>query len=567
MARRALVAVLASAMVVGTGQVAAAEPVRPDAPVRLVLDGSHLTVRDAYDVLDGRPVDVRLAGSAVAAMRRSRAGAIAALAKGARVYGWNQALGPLKDRPLDDRQQRRFQLNVLLSHAAGVGPALPDRVARLALILKANQMARGDEGVRPELPQRLLDLVNAGIAPVMPQIGSLGTGDLQPQAAAGLVAIGGPAPARYRGTEAPAARILAMAGLRRDFEFQQGEALPMISGSTVVAALFLDVMHRAEALADVAEGTFALFLEATRAEQSALDPRTHDERHIPEQSAIAARLRTLIRGTQWMTDRGRAQLDTALGQQPHPRVQDSVAVRAAPHIMAVLRRDLAADTVIVEREANSSTSNPLVFPTAGGYEFVMGGNWDGAMMGHAADSLNADLADLGVLSQELSGRLLSPRWSYGLPANLAGGEVGLNSGMVQVQTVAAALVPEMQAGAFPAGVLSRPVKDGQEDHNTMAMASVRHTDANVDRLATILAVQYLMTTQGIDLIRDKMAGLPLGQGTQALHDAVRRRVPKLIDDRWMSPDLQAATDMVNNGELRDAVRHAESTTSTSGKSA
>ncbi|WP_062441073.1 HAL/PAL/TAL family ammonia-lyase [Herbidospora daliensis] len=525
--------------------------------VRLSLDGEHLTVRDAFAVLEADTVQVKLDPEAVTAMKRTRRGALAALKGGARVYGWNQALGPLKDHPLDATQQRRFQRNMLLSHAAGTGPALPDRVARLALIIKANQMARADEGVRPEVPQRLLDLVNAGITPVMPQIGSLGTGDLQPQAAAGLVAIGEQAPARYRGEERPAAQILPMAGLSTDFEFQQGEALPLISGSTVAAAQFLDAVHQAESLADLAEGAFALFMEATRAEQSSLDRRTHDERHIPEQKAVAARIRTLIKGSQWMTDRGRAQLDTALGQEPHPRIQDAVSVRAAPHILAVLRRDLAHCRTILRREINSSTSNPLIFPKAGGgYEFVMGGNWDAAMMGHAADTLNADVADVAVLSQELSGRLLSSRWSYGLPANLAGGVVGLNSGLVQVQTVAAALIPEMQSNAFPASVLSRPVKDGQEDHNSMAMASIRKTLANLGQLPTVLAVQYLMAAQGIDLIKDKMTGLSLGAGTNALHQAIRKRVPALVDDRWMSPDLQAVTNAVTNGELLATVRAA-----------
>lgn len=526
--------------------------------VRLVLNGSNFTVRNAFDILEADSVQVQLSGKATAAMERSREGALAALSGGARVYGWNQALGPLKDRPLNDEEQRQFQRNTLLSHAAGVGPALPDRVARLALIIKANQMARAAVGVRPEVAQRLLDLVNAGITPVMPQIGSLGTGDLQPQAAAGLVAIGEQAPAHYQGRELPAAQVLPMAGLG-PFEFQQGEALPMISGSTVVAAQFLDAMHQATDLADLTEGAFALFMEATRAEQSSLDQRTHDERHIPEQNAVVARLRALIHGTQWMTDEGRAQLDEALGKEPTPRVQDSVSVRAAPHVIAVLRHDLADDATTARREANSSTSNPLVFPkkSGGGYEFVMGGNWDGAMLGHAADTLNADIVDTAVLSQELSGRLLSSKWSYGLPANLAGGSVGLNSGLVQVQTVSAALIPEMQTSALPASVLSRPVKEGQEDHNTMAMASVRNTLANLGRLPTVLAVQYLMAAQGVDLIKDKMTGLDLGSGTQLIQDAIREHIPALGDDRWQTPDLLAATDLVTGGDLLTALRQGE----------
>ncbi|MFI7130977.1 histidine ammonia-lyase [Nonomuraea sp. NPDC050153] len=526
---------------------APAQPPQAPQALSLVLDGGSFSLRDAFAILAGRPVTAQLAATVPAAMNRTRQGALAALAT-QRVYGWNQALGPLKDRPLSPEQAEQFQRNVLRSHAAGVGEPLPDNVARLALILKANQMARGTYGVRPEVPQRLLSMVNAGVIPRMPQIGSLGTGDLQPQAAAGLAALGEEAPVRYMGREGPASEILPQAGLPREFVFQAGEALPIVSGSTVVAAMLMDAVYRATALADQAEGAFALFMEATRAEQGSLDARTHKERHIPEEDAVAARLRTMISGSGWMTEEGRRRLDPA---NYEPRIQDAVSVRAAPHIMAGLRHVLADLRRALVREANSSTSNPLVFQRADGrgYEFVMGGNWDASVMGHLADSLNAEITDVGVLSQELTGRLLSPRWSYGLPANLAGGTVGLNSGMVQVQTVAAALIPEMQARATPAGTLSRPVKDGQEDHNTMAMASVRHLQDNLDRLAVILAVEYLMAAQGIDLIAQKMAGLPLGAVTRALHAEFRRYVTPLGDDRYMTPDLERAIWLVRDRRL------------------
>ncbi|MFI6922748.1 histidine ammonia-lyase [Nonomuraea spiralis] len=527
-------------------------PAPAAAPVlNLVLDGDRFSLRDAFAILEGRPVVARVSDAARARMARSRAGALAALS-GQRVYGWNQALGPLKDRPLSPEEAEQFQRNVLRSHSAGVGPPLPDDVVRLALVLKANQMARGKVGVRPEVPQRLLSMVNAGVVPVMPQIGSLGTGDLQPQAAAGLAALGEDAPVHYRGAVGPASEMLPRAGLARTFTFEAGEALPIISGSTVLAATLLHAVHRATVLADQAEGAFALFMEATRAERGSLDARTHRERRIPEEDAVAARLRAMVAGSGWMTEEGRRRLNPA---DYHPRVQDAVSVRAAPHIMAGLRQVLAATRRTLLREANASTSNPLIFrrERGPGYEFVMGGNWDGSIMGHLADSLNAEITDVGVLSQELSGRLLSPRWSYDLPANLAGGSVGLNSGMVQVQTVAAALVPEMQVRAHPAGTLSRPVKDGQEDHNTMAMASVRDLHENLDRLETVLAVQYLMAAQGIDLIAAKMAGLPLGTVTRALHAEIRRFITPLGEDRYLTPDLERAISLVRGGALRPSV--------------
>jgi histidine ammonia-lyase len=544
-----------SVRAVAAGRPVAAAGVAPQRAggLRLVVDGNSLTNREMCAVLGAASLDVGLAPAARRRMEAYRAGALAALAGGQRVYGWNQALGPLKDRPLSPDEQQAFQQHVLRSHAAGVGPAFGDAVARLALVMKANAMARATMGVRPELVDRLLSLVNAGLAPQMPQIGPLGTGDLQPMAEAGLVAMGEDAPATLHGTPGRAPELLARAGLPPGFVFESGEALPLISGNSLLAAGYADAVRRAEALADLAEGAFALFMEATRAEASSLDPRTHEERKVPEEVEVAGRLRAMVASSGWMTETGRRRLG-----EDHPRVQDAVSVRAAPHIMGALRKTIGEAYTTLEREANASTSNPLIFPRSDGkgYEFVMGGNWDAALMGHAMDSLNAQIADLGVLSQELSARLLSPTWSYGLPANLAGGKVGLNSGMVQVQTVAVALVPEMQIRAVPAGILSRPAKFGQEDHNTMAQASLRNLDENLDRLETVLAVQLLMSAQGIDLIRPQMQGLPLGAGTDRLQAAIRRHIEPLGEDRYLSPDLDEMVSLVRGSELVGVVRRS-----------
>lgn len=549
---RFLVVLAVGAVTVSSTAAAPADLVTRQQSPALELDGDSLTWSQLVDVLEADRVTIRLGLKSRQEMIKTRQGAEAALAAGQRVYGWNQALGPLKDQPLPESDRVEFQRRVLRSHAAGVGPALSDRVARLALVLRANTMARGAMGVRPEFVDRILELVNAGVTPRMPEIGSLGTGDLQPMAAAGLVLTGEPAPARFEGREAPAPEILAAAGVAPAFQLEQGEALPLISGSSVVTARYVDAVVRAERLLDTYDGAFALFLEATRAEQGAFDARTHDERRIPAEVEAARVTRALICGTGWMTDEGRK----ASGDE-HPRIQDAVSIRATPHIVGALRQRLTDARGHIEREANASTSNPLVFPKpGGGHEFVMGGNWDAALLGHEIDSLNAQIADLGVLSQELSARLLADKWSYHLPANLAGGEIGLNSGMVQVQTVAVALVPEMQQLATPAGTLSRPAKFGQEDHNTMAMASVRALHANLDRLETVLAVHVLMAAQGIDLIKDRMAAFPLGQGTDRLHRAVRRHIEPLADDRYLTPDLEKATDLVRGGELSREVRAA-----------
>lgn len=519
------------------------------APVKgadVVLDGGHLTLGQMNAVLAGSAGPLRLASSAAAKMDQARAGALAALKSGQRVYGWNQALGPLKDHPLTTVQQRDFQRRILRSHAAGVGEEVSAGVARLALVLRANAMARGHMGVRPEMVRRMLALVNAGVTPVMPSVGSLGTGDLQPMAAAGMVLTGDGAMARLRGGPArPAGQVLEQAGLPSTFALEAGEALPLISGSGVLTARYAASVVRAERFLDQFDGAFGLFLEATRAEAGSLDARTHAERRVPAEEEEAAFLRELTGDSEWMTEEGRRRFG-----EKSPRVQDAVSVRAAPHIVGTVRQTLQEARTIIGREANASTSNPLLFKTGSSYEFVMGGNWDGAQIGHALDTLNAQITDVAVLSHELSGRLISSKWSYGLPDNLAAEPVGLNSGMVQVQTVGAALIPEMQARAMPAGVLSRPEKFGQEDHNTMAMASVRNLDDNLDRAETVLAVQFLLAAQGVDLAKPKMGELTPAKRTTELHQRFRDHIPALGQDRWMTPDVEEAVDLVRHGRLR-----------------
>ncbi|RZQ60939.1 HAL/PAL/TAL family ammonia-lyase [Amycolatopsis suaedae] len=544
---------LAAVLLAATTQVAGGAPAPASSEtVTVQLDGDHLDWPTLTRVLHADSVSVRLAPGARQKMAATRAGALRTVAAGERVYGWNQALGPNKDRPLTTDEQVEFQKRVLRSHAAGTGPALPPNVARLALVLRANTMARGAMGVRPELVDRLLSMVNAGIAPVMPEIGSLGTGDLQPMAAAGLSLIGEDNPVLRDGRQVAARMALRAAKLPETFTLEAGEALPLISGSSVLTARYADAIDRSGRALDSFTAGFALFLEATRAEQGAFDPRTHEERRIPEETEAARQIRAMVCGTQWMTDDGRRRSGEA-----DPRIQDATSVRATPHILGALRQTLGTARETVVREANASTSNPLIFERpGGGYEFVMGGNWDGARIGHEIDSLNAQIADLGVLSEGLSGRLLDPKWSYGLPSNLAGGPVGLNSGMVQAQSMAAALIPEMQAAATPAGTLSRPVKGGQEDHNTMAMASMRGLAANLDRLDTVLGVQVMLGAQGIDLIRGTMGPLRLGEGTAAVHGVVRQRVTPLVDDRHLTPDVEKATALVRDGAFTAPVASA-----------
>lgn len=521
--------------------------------VRLSLDGHSLGWPDILRVLRAKSVHIQLSGPARKKMADARAGALRTINSGKRVYGWNQALGPLKDKTLDVGQQREFQRRVLRSHSTGVGKPLSPELARLALVLRVNSMARGTMGVRPAVAERALSLVNAGITPRMPGVGSLGIGDLQPMAAAGLTMEGKTNPANYHGTQGAPAATLRKAGLPTHFRFEAGEALALISGTSVVAAKLAAAIAHAQRSIDAFDGAFAMFLEATRAEKNAFDPRTHAERGIPEETAAAHRIRALTCGSGWMTETGRKQAG-----ETDPRVQDAVSVRAEPHTLGVLSKTLAGARRAVQREANSGSSNPLVFPDKNGhYTFVEGGNWDAAGLGHQADNLNAQITDLGKLSEQLSGRLLNANWSYGLPDSLAGGTPGLNTGMSETEPVAAALVSEMQTSTTPAGTHSHSTMGGQEDHTSMAMTSARNLTKNLNRLDTVLGIQSMLGAQGMDLIRPKMGKYRPATNSERIHRRMRTHIKKLNNDRYLGHDIHTAAALVRNGSLSGTVHKTD----------
>ncbi|MFK8906137.1 histidine ammonia-lyase [Streptomyces sp. YS-3] len=537
-----------------------------EAGQEVIVDGDHISTDTIRRVLAGDDLTFTLPARTSQNLAHARKGALEYLSAGEhRVYGWNQALGPLHHASLTPEQQVTFQKNVLRSHASGVGEPVPERVTRLALLLRANTMARGHMGVRPEFVRRILGFLNAGVTPVIPRTGPLGTGDLQPMAEAGLVLTGDPATRKTRawrnGRMMPTSQAVREAHLDPEFALESGEALPLISGNSVLTARYVHAVERATGLLDHTEKAFALFMEATRAEAGSLDARTHDERRFPEQAKVAERIRELVHGSTWMTEEGREAYEAhpeTLGTHT-PRVQDAVSVRAAPHIIGTVRQTIKEAWAIVRSEANASTSNPLLF-CDGACEFVMGGNWDGTRMGHAIDTLNAQMTDAALLLHALGERLMGKEWSYGLTPSLVGvwsdqDKAGLNSGMVQVETVAAAVVPEMQTRAAPSGVLSRPVKVGQEDHNPMAVASVQNLDDNLGRFEKVLAVTWMMTAQGVDIVKHMnpakggdpyMKGMPMAEKTEAIQREIRQVVPRVTKDEWLAPYLNNMIDWVHS---------------------
>ncbi|MDY3048763.1 MAG: aromatic amino acid ammonia-lyase [Rothia sp. (in: high G+C Gram-positive bacteria)] len=523
-------------------------------PQRILLDGNQLTWEQLELILGGQAIKVELCPQAREQMSRVREEALTLLRTDhpPRIYGWNQGLGPLKIHPLTLQEQEQFQQNVLLSHHAGVGNYLPEQVARLALVIRANVLARGTAGVRPELVERILKLVNSGLVPLIPQVGSMGTGDLQPMAAVGLALVGHPQAQLLcpQGSLQAARQAYQKLGLEADFPLQAGEAIGLISGSAVLSASLAWALQQVKEQLTVFTGSFALFCEASRAEKQAFDLRMHRERHIPAEEQSAQQILSLIADSHWGTQAGRR-----LAGEEQPRVQDSTSVRSVPHQLAAVIQEIERACQEISRDVNASTCNPILLPReGGGVDFISGGNWDGTILGQVAHSLNVSITRLAVLAKDLAGRLLHEGWSYGLPPSLSGGQLGLNSGMTLLYTTGASLIPEMQVRANPVSTLSFPIKGGQEDHNTMAMAGVNNLLSNLGRLNTVLAVFLLLSAQGIHLLQPLMGSLPLGSGSEQIYRYLRQQVAPLEEDRPLVEDLETARALIADGTLASYIQ-------------
>lgn len=519
---------------------------------RLTLDGSSLTLDDLYAFLAAEAWRIDLAPEAVDDVRAANDQVKRWLHEGKPIYGLTRGLGPLKDRCLSPEEEVDFQRRVLESHATGIGEPFRDEIVRLAMLLRANAASQGRFGVRPELIERNLAVLNAGVVPLIPWEGSLGSGDLQPMAALGLVLTGNPhGIAKYGDDEGPAPLILAMAGLEPTFELDVEEALSIISGSTMLAAGTVWSLDRLARLGRICDAAFALSMEALRGETGALDPRIHDARGIRGQIEVARLARAMLAGSGWTTDEGRARLG-----EDHPRVQDAVSLRSTPHIHGSFREVHRFTSEAMAREINASTMNPLIFRNdehPEGFEVLMGGNYDGSHMAHLLDMLNVVLTDVAGLCETRSARMISPRASYGLPPNLVGGNAGLNSGMVQVQSLQLSIIGQMRQQAAPASVHSLSGKDMQEDHNSMGNSSLYDLQVNIELAEQVVAIELMLAAQAIDLIRETMHPYELGAGTRELHAAIRRRIDPVEDDRFLRDDLEAMLELVRGRELSDLV--------------
>jgi histidine ammonia-lyase len=488
------------------------------------------TLRRVYE----EPVALRL--SAHDRGRIVSAGALVdrIIAAGDAAYGINTGFGLLAQTRIPTEQLELLQRNLLLSHAAGVGAALPDAVVRLILVLKINALARGHSGISMTVIHALLALLEQEVYPVIPAQGSVGaSGDLAPLAHLSTVLLG-IGQVRVRGAVLPAAEGLALAGLE-PLKLRAKEGLALINGTQVSTALALAGLFGAEDVFAAAVVAGAMSVDALKGSDSPFDARIHEVRGQPGQIDVAREYRDLISGSAIRA----SHLDCT-------RVQDPYSFRCQPQVMGACLDLIRNCSITLALEANAVTDNPLLFVEAG--DVLSGGNFHAEPVAFAADTLALALAEIGSLSERRVAVLVDPKMS-GLPAFLVENS-GVNSGFMIAQVTAAALVSENKTIATPCSVDSIPTSANQEDHVSMATHGARRLRAMVDNAAAVIGIELLAAAQGIDFHRPAQSSTNLEQ----VHKSIRRDVAHYHVDRYFSPDIQAAQHWVISGRFSPLVK-------------
>ncbi len=493
-----------------------------------VLTPGRLTLADVAGLAEGGR-RIALDPACWPAVEASAGAVQAVLREGRVVYGVNTGFGSLAGTRISGEEVVELQRRLVLSHMAGVGPLLPDRVVRLVLILKINSLARGFSGVRRRVIEALLALANRGVYPCIPAKGSVGaSGDLAPLAHLAGVLLGA-GEARVAGRVLPAAEGLAAAGLR-PLEFAAKEGLALLNGTQVSSALAADGLVAIDRVFRAALVAGALSLDAAAGSDTPFDPRIQRVRGQPGQIEVAKALAALVAGSEIR----KSHLDC-------DRVQDPYSLRCQPQVMGAALDLLRFAAGVVEREFNAVSDNPLVFADAG--EILSGGNFHAEPVAMAADAAAIALAEIGNLSERRVALLTDARMS-GLPAFLVP-EPGLNSGFMIAQVTAAALAAENKALAHPASIDTIPTSANQEDHVSMATYAARRLADMADNAAGIVAIELLAAAQGVDLRKP----LKTSPALRKVVAAVRARVRFWDKDRQMGPDIAAATELVVSGAI------------------
>ena len=504
----------------------------PDA--MLELDGSSLTL-DQLRRFEGLRPAVRLASAARGRMQQSQATVEATVASGRVAYGINTGFGAFANRVIPAQKTQRLQLNLVRSHACGVGEPLAPEFVRRMLLLKANSLAAGYSGARPLVVEALLALLNADVLPVIPAQGSVGaSGDLAPLAHLTLALIGeGEATAPAASADVPrraleGLEVLRAAGIE-PLELQAKEGLALLNGTQLSLALALEGLFRAERLLDASSICCAMTVEGLAGSHAPFDERIQQVSRLPGQVEAARRIRSLLESDS----------EIRRSHEHCERVQDPYAVRCMPQVFGAVEHTLRHAREILAAAINGVSDNPLIF----GEDVLSGGNFHAEPIGFISDFLGIAVAELASTSErrtDLLDRRVNPNLNMFLAA-----EPGLESGLMMAHVTAAALVSENKTYAHPASVDSLPTSAGQEDHVSMAPWAGRKLLKICENTSRVLAIELLAAAHALDCMRPLATTVEL----QRIHAVVRARVPYRPADHRLDRDIAALATLVDSGAL------------------
>ena len=494
------------------------------------LDGQRLSLGEVSAVARGEE-RVTLSANARLRIEDSRRVVERIIAENRTVYGVNTGFGKLSDIRIDPSQIRELQLNLVRSHSCGLGNPLSIEEARAMLLLRANVLALGYSGCRAIVVETLVEMLNRGVTPVIPEKGSVGaSGDLAPLAHLALTTIG-EGEAFHEGERMPGADALKRAGIE-PLQLEAKEGLALLNGTQAMAAVGGLALHRAARLTHLADVAGAMSLEALKGTPVAFDERIHATRPHRGQIEVAAHLRELLRDSEIRESH----------VENDPRVQDAYSLRCMPQVHGAVRDALAHVREIVETETGSATDNPLVFTDTG--EVLSGGNFHGAPVALALDYAAMALTDLMSITERRIDRLVNPDSNEDLPPFLTT-QPGVGSGFMMLQIVAASLLSEAKVLAHPASIDNVPTDGGKEDHVSMGMTSATKLRTIVELAERMLAIELITAAEGLEYRKP----LKPGRGAHEAYEIVRKHVMRLTADRSMSADIQAIADATRTAEF------------------
>ncbi|MDC9623346.1 histidine ammonia-lyase [Xenorhabdus sp. XENO-7] len=445
-------------------------------------------------------------------------------------YGINTGFGLLASTRIAERDLEELQRSLVLSHAAGVGEPLPDEIVRLIMVLKINSLARGYSGIRLDVIQALITLVNAEVYPCIPSKGSVGaSGDLAPLAHMSLLLLG-ESKARYRGEWLPAKEALGKANLK-PIRLAAKEGLALLNGTQTSTAFALKGLFAAEDLLASAVVCGAMSVEAALGSRKPFDARIHEARGQQGQIDVAALYRLVLEEQSGLSE----------SHKNCPKVQDPYSLRCQPQVMGACLTQIRHAADVIMTEANAVSDNPLVFTDQD--EVISGGNFHAEPVAMASDNLAIALAEIGALSERRISLLMDSNMSQ-LPPFLVNNS-GVNSGFMIAQVTAAALASENKALAHPSSVDSLPTSANQEDHVSMAPAAGRRLWEMADNVRGILAIEWLTACQGMDF-RDGLKSSPILEKARHI---LRDKVAYYDKDRFFAPDIDAAIQLLIEQQL------------------